>query len=278
MLRLIGISTQGKHLYLVLDWATYGSMYDLLGNTYVPDSLSLSLYLSLSFSLVSLLSRFLHHCILCLRSYHKYPMTNSFSFCSNVALSYRQQLQMAFDSACGMEYLHNRGIIHRDLKSLNLLVVDDFRVKVADFGLARFTGKSATMTKEIGTVLTSTFRSFVSGCCGYSFVFALGFSLTVPRLLTRDNHAGTPHWSAPEVLLKEQYGPLADVYSFGITMWEILTRDEPFNGMSLPLVVSRVVEQDGRPEVRFLSLSVCQSVSHWKSRLLLLRGVLCPSL
>ncbi len=44
---------------------------------------------------------------------------------------------MALDAASGMMYLHSKGIVHRDLKSLNLLVKDDYLVKVADFGLSK---------------------------------------------------------------------------------------------------------------------------------------------
>jgi serine/threonine protein kinase len=52
-------------------------------------------------------------------------------------LNKRTKLKMALDAAQGMTHLHSKGIVHRDLKTLNLLVTDDFVVKVADFGLAK---------------------------------------------------------------------------------------------------------------------------------------------
>eukprot|EP00698_Gefionella_okellyi_P011845 TRINITY_DN3150_c0_g1_i1.p1 TRINITY_DN3150_c0_g1~~TRINITY_DN3150_c0_g1_i1.p1 ORF type:complete len:732 (-),score=127.15 TRINITY_DN3150_c0_g1_i1:942-3137(-) len=127
----------------------------------------------------------------------------------SMRLTYLQRLRMAEGAARGMEYLHDREIVHRDFKSLNLLVSEDFTVKVADFGLARFVNRHASMTQEIGT----------------------------------------PHWTAPEVLTRQHYSEKADVYSYGITMWELLTRSEPYGRENPALVASKVVQHGVRPEV-----------------------------
>jgi serine/threonine protein kinase len=95
-----------------------------------------------------------------------------------------QILQIAKQIALAMIYLHSRGILHCDLKSQNVLLTDDYQVKLCDFGLARY--------KE--------------------------------RFM-KDNHGkiGTPHWMAPEILRGEKYEEPADVYSFGVILWEMLT-------------------------------------------------------
>lgn len=92
--------------------------------------------------------------------------------------------------------------MHRDLKSLNLLLTEpitgpnDFvQVKVSDFGLSRgFDAESSTKNNLTGM-------------------------------------AGTYHWMAPEVLSSKPYSTKADVYSYGIVLWEILSRCTPFKGM-----------------------------------------------
>lgn len=115
---------------------------------------------------------------------------------------------MLLDTARGMSYLHTR-LIHRDLKSHNLLVDQHWHVKICDFGLSR---------------------------------------LFEPHLNTL-TACGTPCWTAPEVLRNERYTEKADVYSYGIVIWECLTRTDPFAGMPPFHVVFAVGTQGARPEV-----------------------------
>jgi len=104
-----------------------------------------------------------------------------------------ERLHWVKDAAQGMAWLHgNRPIlIHRDLKTANLLMDGNGRVKVCDFGLAEF--------KEDGTAIWEK----------------------EPK--------GTPLYMAPEVMLKQQITEKVDVYAFGIVTWEILTIKEAFS-------------------------------------------------
>eukprot|EP01120_Amphizonella_sp_Union-15-10_P011096 TRINITY_DN4615_c0_g1_i3.p1 TRINITY_DN4615_c0_g1~~TRINITY_DN4615_c0_g1_i3.p1 ORF type:complete len:254 (-),score=42.75 TRINITY_DN4615_c0_g1_i3:23-784(-) len=106
-----------------------------------------------------------------------------------------QKLKMAKDIAQGMNWLHcsKPPIIHRDLKPTNLLVDDNWNVKVCDFGLASVQ-KTQVMTDE-------------------------------------GDAPGTPLWMSPEVLLGKPLSEKADIYSYGIVLWEVLTRTEPFDHM-----------------------------------------------
>lgn len=119
----------------------------------------------------------------------------------SVDIDWGLRLQIGIDCARGMAYLHSRHpvIIHRDLKTDNLLVDDNWSVKVADFGLA--TVKSRTFAKTM---------------------------------------CGTTGWVAPEVLAEEGYTEKADVYSFAIILWEMLTRQIPYAGKNTMQVVRSV--------------------------------------
>jgi len=99
------------------------------------------------------------------------------------------------DTCKGMAYLHEvANIIHRDLKSHNLLVDEYWNVKVCDFGLSR---KIEDQLSDL--TMTS---------------------------------CGTPCWTAPEVLRNDKYCNKCDVYSFSICLWECCTREDPFPGLT----------------------------------------------
>ena len=69
-------------------------------------------------------------------------------------LHWKTKLQFALDTAKGMEYLHSIEFVHRDLKGLNLLVDENFTVKVADFGLCRVLPETLTsqVASKVGTL------------------------------------------------------------------------------------------------------------------------------
>lgn len=124
-------------------------------------------------------------------------------------MGYPQILKLALQTARGMEYLHDCNLIHRDLKSVNLLMDDDFNAKVCDFGLSRIIApKTKNMTGNVGTV----------------------------------------SWIAPEVFEKQPYDAKADVYSFGVVMWELYTRQIPFQDMNTFEIPTAVIKGD-RPAI-----------------------------
>ncbi|KAI9998843.1 hypothetical protein PInf_003434 [Phytophthora infestans] len=129
-------------------------------------------------------------------------------------------LKMAVDAVQGMLYLHSqeRPVVHRDLKSVNILCSATFGCKVGDFGLSR------RYKKDVDALTTLV---------------------------------GTPFWLAPEIIRSERYGPEADVYSFGIVLTELETRRTPYHDLEQTglKVLMRVAHKGLRPSLPFSCLS-----------------------
>ncbi|XP_047071882.1 dual specificity protein kinase splA-like isoform X1 [Lolium rigidum] len=137
---------------------------------------------------------------------------------NNGKLDPRRRVNMAIDIARGMNYLHSSipTVVHRDLKSSNMLVDKNWTVKVADFGLSRL---------KLETFLTTK-----SGKGTLSFHIQ-------------------PQWMAPEVLRSEPSNEKSDVYSFGVVLWEIATHKIPWNTLNPMQVIGAVGFMDQRLEI-----------------------------
>lgn len=116
-------------------------------------------------------------------------------------------IKQALDVARGMAYVHGLGLIHRDLKSDNLLIFADKSIKIADFGVARIEVQTEGMTPETGTY----------------------------------------RWMAPEMIQHRPYTQKVDVYSFGIVLWELITGMLPFQNMTAVQAAFAVVNKGVRP-------------------------------
>ncbi|KAK9838338.1 hypothetical protein WJX81_005555 [Elliptochloris bilobata] len=106
--------------------------------------------------------------------------------------SWATRLELARQAAAGVSFMHSQDIIHRDLTSYNLLVTDKWEAKLADFNLSR-----ALREGEAAAQLSQLINS--------------------------------PEWSAPERLAGQVYGKAADVYSFGVILYELVTLAVPWH-------------------------------------------------
>ena len=121
-------------------------------------------------------------------------------------LTPQKRLEIAIDIARGLAYLHSRDpvIVHRDLKSPNLLVGEGLRIKVADFGLSRSLGKD--------------------------------------KYLSTKGAGGTPQWMSYECMRGDvNVDHTTDVYSYGCVLLELVTETLPWSGMSPEQVMYAVI-------------------------------------
>ncbi|KAA8533140.1 hypothetical protein F0562_033327 [Nyssa sinensis] len=125
-------------------------------------------------------------------------------------LPFKVVIQLALDLARGLCYLHSQKIVHRDVKTENMLLDKSRTVKITDFGVAR--------------------------------VEALN-----PNEMT--GQTGTLGYMAPEVLDGNPYTRKCDVYSFGICLWEMYCCAMPYPNLSFSEQTAAVVYKNRRPEI-----------------------------
>lgn len=113
-------------------------------------------------------------------------------------LNWKETLHFAMQIAKGLEHAHSRGIIHRDIKPHNVMVLKNGSVKVMDFGIARVMSKSNTLTKEA---------------------------------------LGSVHYISPEQAKGGHTDNRSDIYSLAVVMYEMMTGRPPYDGES-PVAVA----------------------------------------
>ena len=114
---------------------------------------------------------------------------------------------IAMGIAHAMAKLHDLHIIHRDLKSSNILLDNQFYPRICDFGIARFEDPNGEMTKRIGT----------------------------------------PNYMAPELILSGKYNSKVDVYSYAMILYEMSERIRPFKGLKVQEIFKHVINNNERP-------------------------------
>jgi serine/threonine protein kinase len=158
-------------------------------------------------------------------------------------LAWRSRISIGLQVALGMEHLHMKHMLHRDLKSPNVLLDELLTAKVCDFGLARvvrpsrqrvvmsssFTGVTRVLPTAHGIENIKSTQPHLLSLASNTTRNATGVATTAAARIAMTKAAGSLLWMAPEVFRGDRfYGPPVDVYSFGILLWELATREPPW--------------------------------------------------
>ncbi|MDP9360847.1 MAG: protein kinase, partial [Acidobacteriota bacterium] len=124
-------------------------------------------------------------------------------------LSFEQAADIIAQVAEGLDFAHAKGIVHRDVKPANVILLDGNRAKITDFGIAKITS---------------------------------GVNLT-----TTGQFLGTPNYMAPEQIKGTPVDGRSDIFSLGICLYECLTHRKPFGGDSLTSISYKIVHEPFPP-------------------------------
>jgi eukaryotic-like serine/threonine-protein kinase len=139
----------------------------------------------------------------------------------NGPLSAERAIAVAIQVLAGLRYAHEHGVVHRDVKPHNVLVGDDGRIKVTDFGIAHAGDPQMT---EVGSIV------------------------------------GTAQYLSPEQARGRSVGPQTDIYSLGVVLYEMLAGRVPFEGDSSVAIAMQHVS-DAPPPLRSLAPLVPESLA-----------------
>ncbi len=119
-----------------------------------------------------------------------------------------RKLDIIIQACRGLHYAHQRGIVHRDVKPANIVVLNDGLVKIVDFGIARISDASMTRT---GIIL------------------------------------GTPMYMSPEQVRGKSVDPRSDIFSLGVILYEFLTFTSPFHAEDVPTIAYKILNEPPAP-------------------------------
>ncbi len=126
-------------------------------------------------------------------------------------LSPEKIAKLGIQMAEALDYAHKKGIVHRDIKPANIILTEDGKVKITDFGIAHIDDTSATLQTQAGEIL------------------------------------GTPVYMSPEQAMGKELDGRSDLYSLGIILYELAAGKRPFAGKNMAAIFHAVVNEAPEP-------------------------------
>jgi serine/threonine protein kinase len=124
-------------------------------------------------------------------------------------ISFERALELIVQIADGLSFAHQHGIVHRDIKPENIMIDKYGRVKILDFGLAKYKG--------------------------------------VTRITREGTTMGTVHYMSPEQVKGREVDHRADIYSLGVVLYELLSGELPFSGQYEAAILYAIVNEEPTP-------------------------------
>jgi serine/threonine-protein kinase len=121
-----------------------------------------------------------------------------------------EKLLYLIQVARGLDYAHSKGVVHRDIKPANIRILEDGTAKIMDFGIAKLADQETGLTQT-------------------------GMTL------------GTAAYLAPEQIRGEPIGSSTDIFSWGVTAWELLVYQRPFTGQHISTVLYQILHEAAPP-------------------------------
>jgi serine/threonine protein kinase/tetratricopeptide (TPR) repeat protein len=139
------------------------------------------------------------------------------------ALSIAEAVEIGLQIADALDEAHSRGVVHRDVKTANLIIDDRGRVKMLDFGLAKVLEPRVDLSPHLGTL-----------------------SETTPGIVK-----GTFYYMSPEQARGRSVDHRTDLFATGVVLYEMIAGRRPFHGEAVTEVIDRILNEDPPPLARF---------------------------